>query len=702
MVYMTNKLAKETSPYLQQHKENPIDWYPYSEEAFDRAKELNRPVFLSIGYSSCHWCHVMARESFEDEDIANFMNENFISIKIDREEHPGIDKAYQEMFQLVNRRGGGWPLSVFALPDGAPFVLATYIPKDDRYGMKSFKQVMDDVLNVWNNARDQVVEQATAIMNGLEQYVDYLTENKGEGMLSEETYAKQVTMLLQKADYKFGGIGGAPKFPRVSALRYLLQEGIHTNNDSVYEFVRFTYHKMSTGGIYDQLGGGFARYSVDIKWLVPHFEKMLYDNAGLLHLGSELYAALNDNFAKWVIFDTVSWVAREMRSKYGGFFSTLNAESEGREGKFYVWTKSELKGILGNDFELAEMRFGITEKGNFKDPHHPEIKGMNILSVVASIEEICDKFEISEDTVVSRLSKMRQKLFGVRGKRIAPSRDTKIITSWNGLMIDAMFSIAEKLDLEDAATLAINAIDYIVEAIIKDDKILHSFHEVKEGQEWREIEGYLDDYSFAISALISAFEYTDDWRYIEIASRLEKLSTEYFYNEEDKIYYVNRSRDGALFNKVMQASDESMMSGFAKMVDNLFKLGKYLEKQELVDRGKEIADKFAGSFNDFPGSMNGLQIACTNYLRYPTEIVLVDTNDTDLDKAHSSAYIPHRLVYRWNNKNRDDGRPKWNVLEARLDVDRPTVYICEGMTCSLPLSTADDVIEELKNRYVNL
>lgn len=692
---MTNRLAKETSPYLQQHKDNPIDWYPYSEEAFQKAKEMNLPIFLSIGYSSCHWCHVMARESFQDKETAKYVNSNFICIKVDREEHPGIDKAYQEMFQLVNRSGGGWPLSVFALPDGSPFVLATYIPKDQRYGMKSFMQVCEDVVNVWASARDLAYEQASAIMDGLDQYVDYLSEGESDIGLSEETYSIQITKLLQKADYKFGGIGGAPKFPRISTLRFLLQEGIHNGNESVFEFVRYTFHQMAKGGIYDQLGGGFARYSVDIKWLVPHFEKMLYDNAGLLQLGSDLYAAIDDKFSKWVIYDTLSWLAREMRSKYGGFYSTLNAESEDLEGKFYVWTKKELKSILGDDYKLAEFRFGITDKGNFKDPHHPEIKGMNILSIVRSISELMEKFKMSENNVVESLTRIRQVLFGVRAKRIPPSRDTKIITSWNGLLIQSLFSIAEKLELEDAKTLALNAIDYITESMVREDKILHSYHDVIGNQTWREIDGYLDDYSFAIGAYISAFEFTDNWRYIRIAEKLEKLVTASFYDSSDMIYFVNPWREGSLFNRVMQASDESMMSGFAKMVDNLFKLGKYLERNDLVERGRLISEKFSKSFNNFPGAMNGFQLSASNYLRYPTEIVLVNTNDSDLDTAHYLSYLPNRLVYRWNVENKNDGRPKWDVLEGRCDVDVPTVYICKGMTCSIPLTSIEAIQKEL-------
>lgn len=696
MKLMVNQLSKETSPYLQQHADNPVHWLPYSQEAFAKAKQENKVLFISIGYSSCHWCHVMARESFEDEETAKYLNEHFISVKIDREEYPGIDKAYQEAYQLVNRRGGGWPLTVFALPDGAPFVLATYLPKDTshRYGLKSFRSVMEDVVNVWTNNRQQCVEQANAIMDGFVQYSNYLTKMSENVELDDNVFQEQLQALFQRFDSVYGGFGPAPKFPRVSTLRFLLQEGVAREDKGLVEFVRFTYHKMAMGGIYDQLGGGFARYSVDEKWLVPHFEKMLYDNAGLLLLGADIYAANNDNYSKWVVYDTVSWVAREMRSKFGAFYSTLNAESEGQEGKFYVWQKDELQKILKDNFKYAEMRYGITKSGNFDDPHHPEIKGMNILSVVMSIGEIAKKTKKSEQEIVTILNDIRQTLFAERAKRIPPSRDTKIITSWNALMVISLFRVAEVFDLEDAGKLAISALKFITEYLVKDDMVIHSYHETGKEQTYREIEGVLDDYSVLISALISAFEFTDNWEYMELASKLEKTAKKLFYVKEENAYYVNPIKKETLFDKVLQVSDESMVSGFAVMVNNLFKLGKYLENNKLIERGQLICDRYAGSFGDYPGSMNGFMLGATNYIRYPTEIVLIDT-EGELDRSYQTAYIPNRLIYRYNENNKNDGRPEWEVVKNRITVEKPTVFICKGMTCSLPLTQAKDVVKEL-------
>ncbi|MCY3410593.1 MAG: thioredoxin domain-containing protein [Candidatus Heimdallarchaeota archaeon] len=689
-----NLLYKETSPYLQQHKDNPIHWFPYGDEAFDKAKLEDKPIFISIGYSSCHWCHVMARESFSDEKTALYLNEHFICIKIDREEHPAVDKAYQEMYQLLNKRGGGWPLSTFTLPDGSPFVLATYIPNESKYGMKSFLEICEQVVEIWGSQRELAEQQADAIQNGLQQYNEYLLTDEDNVDLSEDIYSTEVTKLLQRGDRKYGGFGGAPKFPRVSSLRFLLREGYRSQDQDALEFTRFSFHKMALGGIYDQLGGGFARYSVDIKWLVPHFEKMLYDNAGLLLLGSELHKALNDKFSEWVVYDTMLWVSREMRSKYGAFYSTLNAESEGREGKFYVWTRQELKSILEDDFQLAEYRYGITEQGNFKDPHHPEINGMNILSVVRSIKEVSENFSKSEEEIIKKLSDIRQTLFAERAKRIPPSRDTKIITSWNSLMIIALLEVAETFDLQEAETLAINALDFLEETMIKEDKILHSYHTVEEDQVWREIDGYLDDYSFTIAAMIKAFETFDDWKYIKLAAKLEKIVTSKFYSDKDKVYFL-KDIHSHRFNRIMQTADESMISGFAVMVQNLFKLGHYLEDKHLVKRGEQIANKFAKEFSGFPGAMNGFMISSSDYLRFPTEIVLINCEDSELDHIHRKLFIPSKLIYRYNNKNKDDGRPFWENVKARGFVEQATAFICQGMTCSLPIINPKDLEEVL-------
>ncbi len=690
-----NLLGKETSPYLQQHASNPMNWMPYSDEAFELAKATNKPVFISIGYSSCHWCHVMARESFSDPEMAAFMNENFINVKIDREEYPGVDRTYQEIYQMLYQRGGGWPLSVFTNAEGTPFFMGTYFPKVKSYGMNSFSEICNLVMNAWDTKQDDIAQQASQIKEGIVRLNQYLTEVPGE--LSEEMYQEQVKLIQGRFDHKYGGIGSAPKFPRIATFRYLLQEGHNSKNDAVTDFVKFTFHRMSQGGIYDQLGGGFARYSVDKEWLVPHFEKMLYDNAGLIQLGADLYTSLKDKFAQWVVFDTISWLAREMTSPEGGFYSTLNADSEGVEGKYYVWTMDQIKETLcDTKTEAATLRYELTEKGNFFDPHHSELTGMNVLSVKKSISEMMGILELSENDTVALLNEVRQELFKERVSRIAPSRDTKIIVSWNSLMIKALFIAAESLNLETAGQLALNAINFIIDNLIEEDRLLHSYHKLGEDQVDRKIEGVLDDYSFTISALIHAFEYTDDWKYIKVADKLMDMVHIKFYNSIEHVYYVNPidldNQD--LFSKVLQPTDDSMASGLGMLVSNLFKLSKYLVKPDLEKKARLLVERFAGRFNESVASMNEMMISATALIRYPTEIVMVGS-DEDLSKSYFGSYLPNRLIYRWNENNKDDGRPSWDVLEGRTEVDIPTVYICKGQMCSLPLTDSDSVSEEL-------
>ncbi|OLS19325.1 MAG: hypothetical protein HeimC2_41610 [Candidatus Heimdallarchaeota archaeon LC_2] len=691
---MVNRLGKESSPYLQQHKDNPVHWWAYSDEAFDEAKKTNKPIFISIGYSTCHWCHVMARESFQDEVTANFMNDNFINIKIDREEYPDVDKAYQEMYQMLNRRGGGWPLSVYAHPDGAPFFIGTYFPKQSSFGMISFMNLNNQIITSWKDDREAVEKQATNLIRGLRSLGEYMYQSRGD--LSDDLFVKEIEGIQKRFDGKDGGIGSAPKFPRISLFRFLLQEGVTKDLSDLVGFTRFTFHKMAKGGIYDQLGGGFARYSVDAKWLIPHFEKMLYDNAGLIQLGSELFSIVKDPFILWVVQDTINWVKREMLSPQNGFYSALNADSEGREGKFFVWQLDEINKILGDDFEIAQLRYGLTRKGNFNDPHNPKIKGMNVLSIVKTMPEIATELNIDKEDVFNRLNNIRQILFENRFNRVPPSTDTKQITAWNCLMIRALLVAAESLGDVEAGNMALRALDFIINENLNNNLLLRTFQS-EGGHIKRNIEGVLPDYSFLISALIQAFEYTDNWGFIVIANKVHKLAEMKFYDEKAGIYFLNSSSDINLISRVVSISDDSMSSGMGMMVENIFKLGKYTMNQLLIDRGKQIAEKFVGRINEFPGSMSTLLMGVTNYIRYPTEIVIVNDENKELDKGFQSVYIPHRLVYRWNNKNKTDGRPKWDVLESRIDTELPTVFVCQGMTCSLPITSVQDLIKELSS-----
>jgi uncharacterized protein YyaL (SSP411 family) len=419
---------------------------------------------------------------------------------------------------------------------------------------------------------------------------------------------------------------------------------------------------------------------------------MLYDNGGLIELGAELAAITKDEFVSFIVRDTISWLAREMTSEEGGFYSAINAESEGREGKYYVWDEQEFDQLLGEDSPLAKARYGVTSKGNFDDPHHPEIKGMNILTLSKSISDLSEQFQVKQDDLVEKLGNIRKILFDKRIERVPPSIDTKILTSWNGITIKGLFKAAELLSFPEAAELAKTALDYLIQHHLEPDQLLRTYNREKDHR----VPGILDDYSFLLSSCISAYEYYNAWEYIEVALKLEQLITEKFYDPQQKVYYVNAIDSKDLFSGMIQVSDDSMASGLGNLIDTLFKLGKYTENTDLIDRAEELISKFSGRILDYSGAMDAFLISATPYLRYPHEIVIVNAKGTDLDSSFFTSYTPNRLVYRWNNES--DGRPTWEVLEGRRSTDRPTVFICKGQTCSLPLHNPQAVSEVLADK----
>ncbi|MDP8952177.1 MAG: thioredoxin domain-containing protein, partial [Actinomycetota bacterium] len=451
---MANRLAQETSPYLLQHKDNPVDWYPWGEEALERAKEEDKPVLLSVGYSACHWCHVMERESFEDEATAQIMNQHFVNIKVDREERPDIDSIYMSATQAMTRHGG-WPMTVFMTPDGAPFYAGTYFPPVPSRGMPSFKQLLMGLADAYENRRDEVLQSAENVR-------EYLREATSASIpqteISEELLTHAATALVGQVDNRFGGFNGAPKFPQAMNLEVLLRHHKRTGDRAALSGLELTLRQMANGGIYDQLGGGFARYSVDEYWLVPHFEKMLYDNALLARLYLEAYQATGDDFYRRIAEETLYYVARDMTDPEGGFYSAEDADSEGEEGKFYVWTPAEIEAALDPDDARIAMRYwDVTERGNFE--------GKNILNVPRPLEAVAAEFGISAEELWTRILDIRQKLLAEREKRVRPGRDEKVLAAWNGLMLRAFALAARVLDREDYRRIAEKNASFLLEKL---------------------------------------------------------------------------------------------------------------------------------------------------------------------------------------------------------------------------------------------
>src|SRR6267378_4535145 len=459
---MPNRLAKETSPYLLQHAENPVDWYPWGSEALERAKTEDKPILLSIGYAACHWCHVMAHESFEDDETARLMNDTFVNIKVDREERPDIDGIYMQAVQAMTGQGG-WPMTMFLLPDGSPFYGGTYFPPDDRHGLPSFRKVLRSVSDAYADRREGVTQSAEQLR---QIYESNLAQTRSSGGLSREMLEGVYRSLEQRYGAKNGGFGTAPKFPATMVLDFLLRHWKRAGTSEALEIVVNSFRKMARGGIYDQIGGGFARYSVDASWLIPHFEKMLYDNALLTRLGAHLWQATKDEEIRRVTIETVEWVDREMTSPEGGFYSSLDADSEGHEGKFYVWTEEEIDSLLGADSRAFKTYYGVTTGGNFE--------GRNILFVPTDHAEAARRSGVDEKVLEGILVRGRRILLNARVMRIWPGRDEKILASWNGLMLRGVATAARAFDREDFARLATRNAEFLAREMVESGRVMRS------------------------------------------------------------------------------------------------------------------------------------------------------------------------------------------------------------------------------------
>jgi uncharacterized protein len=509
----TNRLINETSPYLLQHAHNPVEWYPWGAEALERARQENKPIFLSVGYSACHWCHVMERESFEDEATAALMNERFINIKVDREERPDLDAIYMDAVQAMTGQGG-WPMSVFLTPEGQPFYGGTYYPPEPRYGMPSFQQVLQSVAEAYQKRRDQVQGQAQRLTSALQRSAQI---GGAAGELTPDLLKEATATLLQYFDSEDGGFGSQPKFPQPMTLDFCLAEALRTGDLDVLYMAELTLEKMAHGGIYDQLGGGFHRYSVDAVWLVPHFEKMLYDNAQLLRTYLHAWQHTGRPLYRRVVDETIDYVLREMSAPEGGFYSTQDADSEGHEGKFFVWDLAEIEEILDPQAAgLFESYYGVSARGNFE--------GKTILSVVRSVESVAQRFRLSEAEVEQSLAASRQALFNLREGRVKPGRDEKILTEWNGLMIHALAECGAALERPEALAAAVQAADFILTSMSQPDGKLYRSY--KDGQ--ARLNAYLEDYASFSRALVALYEATFDLRWLGEATRLARLMQEQF------------------------------------------------------------------------------------------------------------------------------------------------------------------------------
>jgi hypothetical protein len=673
MAEHTNRLIHETSPYLQQHAHNPVDWYPWGEEAFTRARAEDKPILLSIGYSACHWCHVMEHESFEDELTARLMNENFISIKVDREERPDVDHIYMNAVQMLTGRGG-WPMTMFLTPDGKPFYGGTYFPPEDRHGLPSFKRLLVGIAQAYYEKPDDVQRTVGQLMTGLQRME--LLQPSGQ-QVDAQVILDAAAKLERAYDDVHGGIGQAPKFPNEAVFELFLRVHASLAGQHYLDMTLHTLRQMARGGIYDQLGGGFHRYSVDEHWLVPHFEKMLYDNAQLVPLYLAAYQLTKDDFFARIARETLDYVVREMRSPEGGFYSTQDADSEGVEGKFFVWGVAEVGRILGDEAaEIACRYWDISEGGNFEHE--------NILHVTLEMEQLAKVFRREVDDVRAIIADARAKLFAAREPRIKPGLDDKMLTAWNALMISAFAKGAEVLGDERYGKVAVDAIAFIESKLVRGDRLLSTY---KDGV--AKLNGYLDDYAFLITALLDVYELVQDRRYLEKARAFTETLLRHFWDESSAGFFFTSDDHEQLIVRSKPAFDGSIPSGNSVACRALLRLYHLTENDDYRQRAEAMLNLYAGPLREQPFGFANLLCAVDFHVQQPREIVIVAPGGAGaaepLLRPLRQTYIANRTLHVVDPKG---GVSLPALLQGKGTIDgKPTAYVCHRQTCSAPVTT---------------
>jgi uncharacterized protein YyaL (SSP411 family) len=761
----TNRLAHEKSPYLLQHAHNPVNWYPWGEEAFAKARRENKPIFLSVGYSTCHWCHVMAHESFESEEVAAIMNREFVNIKVDREERPDVDRVYMTFVQATTG-GGGWPMSVWLTPDLKPFVGGTYFPPEDRYGQPGFKKVLERIAAAWKENRDKIVEQGGKIVAALrESQAAVADENKIDAAILDAAYQQ----IDRGYDPKEGGFGNAPKFPRPVTLNFLTRfyarsvghasglpstdkaSGTHALHSEALEMDLFTLGKMAAGGMHDHIGGGFHRYSVDRYWHVPHFEKMLYDQAQLTiayldafqilgdpHLSplpqgeGDANAPVRDSFAE-VARGILDYVARDMTSKEGGFFSAEDADSlegaapsaptasakggddvppsKSKEGAFYIWTKKEIDAVLGDAAEVFDYHYGVQSHGNAPEGSDPqdEFRGKNILIERHTIAETAKQFRNTgilpvgpagvspadpkdlENTVRDLLKQSRAKLFAIRANRPRPHLDDKIIAAWNGLMISAYARAAQVLDEPRYLEIATRAAKFL-RANLYDEKSKLLYRNYRGGRS--DIAGFADDYAFVIQALLDLYEASFDVEWLKFATQLQETQDRLFFDEKNGGYFSTSGKDQSVFLRMKDDNDSAEPAASSVAALNLLRLSQLCDDKQLEERARKTIDAFAATLSHFPSAMPQMLVALDYSLSKPRQIVIAGTKDSPGTKALLKEvhrhFLPKAALFLADGS---DGQKylgeKNEAIRAMSLVDgKPAAYVCENFTCKAPVTGA--------------
>ncbi len=683
----TNRLLEETSPYLKQHAHNPVDWYPWGREALERARAEDRPILLSVGYSACHWCHVMEHESFENEEIARIMNQYFVNIKVDREERPDLDEIYMGAVQAMTG-GGGWPMTVFLAPDLRPFYGGTYFPPEDRFGRPGFPRVLQAVAEHYHNNRDTIEENATRLTEALEQNANLLVP---QVQIEEDVLEKAFRRFSDSFDRTCGGFGGAPKFPASMSLALLLRYHRQSGSPDALDMVEHTLKRMANGGLYDHLGGGFHRYSVDERWLVPHFEKMLYDNALLSWVYLEAFQVTGDAFYRRVVEETLDYVCREMTQPEGGFYATQDADSEGEEGKFFVWLPEEIEEVLDEEEARLFMRYyNVLPEGNFEH-------GTSILHVDATVPELSRFIGVEEEAMQRAIDKGRERLFAMRQRRIPPGRDEKILVSWNGLMISAMARAYQVLGVEAYLQAAQGAADFILDHMLEEGELLHTY---KDGR--AHLEAYQDDYACFINGLLDLYEASFDPCWLRFAREMNRVMVERFWDGDKGGFFYTGEGSEDLIVRTKNPFDNATPSGNSLGTLALLRLAALGGDMGLLEKGEQTLKLFGDLMSRAPSSCAQMLCALDFYQGPPYQVAIVggpQERKVFLETLHGR-FLPNKVLVVGNPSDYPEDLVDYlPLLEGKLhgDAEQVRIYVCRNSVCSQPVGTTEELTSLLES-----
>lgn len=673
----SNSLIHETSPYLLQHAHNPVNWHAWNKEVFELAKKEDKPVLVSIGYSACHWCHVMEHESFEDEPTAILMNDHFINIKVDREERPDVDQVYMTAVQLMTGHGG-WPLNCFVLPDGRPIYGGTYFQK------KQWQNILLNIADLWKNEREKILDYATQLTEGVKR-TELISVNKEEVSFSIETLRQTISYWNARFDNAEGGPNRAPKFPLPNNYRFLLRYCYsptipESETIGLKKHVNLTLRKMAFGGIYDQLGGGFARYSTDLLWKVPHFEKMLYDNAQLVSLYAEAYQATKNELYKEVVYETILFIQRELTSPEGAFYSALDADTEGEEGKYYVWTKEELKNILGAKYELAAAYFNVNESGYWEHDNY-------ILVRDKTDAEVAKQFNISTKQLKKDIGQVKKELLDIREKRTPPGLDDKSLTSWNALMITGLVDAYKAFGENDFLILAQQNAKFIIDKQLKSDGSL--FHSYKIGKST--INGFLEDYAFTIEAFIALYQSTIDEQWLETAKKLMDHTIQHFHDPKSGMFYFTSDTDEALIARKMELSDNVIPASCSSIAKSLFTLGHYYGNTDFIAMSKQMLNNVIRDIPQYGAGYSNWCMLMLHFIIPFYEVAIVGKDVDEKKKLFDKYHLPNVIFACSRTASR------LPLLMNRFVEGKTLVYVCENNTCNKPVEDVEEALSFLQS-----